>query len=73
LDLNFKVDVLFESGFDLVWSQLSETLLQEMNFELYVEVFLLEVINVLYEMRLSISARVIRDESGHRPSPGLEG
>jgi hypothetical protein len=44
-----------------------------MNFELYVEVFLLEVVDVLRGKWLSKSTRVIRDRKGHRLSPGLEG
>jgi len=54
LDLDLEVDVLFECSFHLVRSQLSEALLQEMNLELYVEVFLLEIVNVLNEKRLLI-------------------
>jgi hypothetical protein len=47
LDLDLEIDVLFERSFYLVWSELSETFLEEMDLELYIKVFLLEVINVL--------------------------
>jgi hypothetical protein len=38
---------LLEGGIDLVWSQLCEALLEEVDAQLDVEIFFLEVVNVL--------------------------
>jgi hypothetical protein len=47
LDLNLQVDVLFERCLYLVGGQLGETLFEEMDLEFYIEVLLLEVVDVL--------------------------
>ena len=41
LNLDLKVDILLESGFDLIGGQFSEAFFEEMYFELDVEVLLL--------------------------------
>jgi hypothetical protein len=47
LDLDLEADVLLEGGIDLVWGELCEALLEKVDAQLDVEVFFLEVVDVL--------------------------
>jgi hypothetical protein len=41
LDLNLEIDILLESGFDLIGGELGESFFEEMHLELNIEVLLL--------------------------------
>lgn len=47
MHLDLESDVLLERGIDLVGGQFSETLFEEVDFQLDIKVLLLEVINML--------------------------
>jgi hypothetical protein len=49
LDLDLESDVLFQGGIDLVRGELRQTLFEKMNSQFDIEVFLLEIIDVLGE------------------------
>lgn len=51
LNLNLKIDVLFQGGFDLIGGELGKSFLEEMHFELNIEVLLLQMVNVLLRPR----------------------
>lgn len=51
LNLNLKIDVLFQGGFDLIGGELGKSFLEEMHFELDIEVLLLQMIDVLLRPR----------------------
>lgn len=47
LDLDFEVDVLFECGINLIRRELGETFFEEVDTEFDIEVFFLEVVDML--------------------------
>jgi len=49
LDLDLEIDILFESSIDLIRCELCETFFEEMDTEFDIEVFFLEVVDMLGE------------------------
>ena len=49
LDLDLEIDILFESSINLIRCKLCETFFEEMDAEFDIEVFFLEVVDVLGE------------------------
>lgn len=70
LDLDFVGYVLLEGGIDVVGCELGEAFLEKVDAQFDVEVFLLEVIDVLHTNQVRIHCLMIRCEE---PSPGLGG
>ena len=53
LNLNLEVNILLESGFDLIRGELGKSFFKEMHFELNIKVLLLQLVNMLSRINLS--------------------
>jgi hypothetical protein len=54
LNFNLEIDILLESGFDLIGGELCKSFLEEMHLEFDIEVLLLQLIDVLSGRKVDV-------------------